>query len=36
MKQFLSVEDVQDPNGLVEKAIELKKNPYAFQAIGKK
>jgi N-succinyl-L-ornithine transcarbamylase len=35
MKQFLSVEDVQDPNGLVTKAIELKKNPYAFQHLGK-
>ena len=35
MKQFLSVEDVKNPNGLVQKAIELKKNPFAFQHLGK-
>ncbi len=35
MKQFLSVNDVLDPNELVEKAISLKKDPFAFQQLGK-
>ena len=34
MKQFLSVDDVEDPKSLVKKTLEIKKNPYASQ-VGK-
>jgi N-succinyl-L-ornithine transcarbamylase len=36
MKQFTSVHDVQDINALVQEALELKKNPYAFEELGKR
>jgi N-succinyl-L-ornithine transcarbamylase len=35
MKNFLSVNDVTNPNDLVDKAISLKKDPFAFQQLGK-
>jgi N-succinyl-L-ornithine transcarbamylase len=35
MKQFTSVHDVTDINALVEEALRLKKDPYAFQHLGK-
>ncbi|MEP1893361.1 MAG: acetylornithine carbamoyltransferase, partial [Cyclobacteriaceae bacterium] len=35
MKQFLSVSDVANPNQLVDQAISLKNDPFAFQHVGK-
>lgn len=35
MKVFSSVKDVSDVNQLVDEALELKKNPTAFQSLGK-
>lgn len=35
MKQFISVKDVADINGLVQKALDYKANPFRDQAIGK-
>ncbi|KAB2913321.1 MAG: acetylornithine carbamoyltransferase [Bacteroidetes bacterium] len=35
MKQFISVNDVPDVAALVQEAIELKKQPYAFNQLGK-
>jgi N-succinyl-L-ornithine transcarbamylase len=35
MKNFTSVNDVADPIGLIKEAIELKKNPWAHNALGK-
>lgn len=35
MKQFISVNDVPDVAALVQEAIELKKQPYAFNHLGK-
>lgn len=35
MKQFLSVSDVANPNQLVDQAISLKTDPFAFQHLGK-
>ncbi len=35
MKQFLSIDDVPDPKGLVEEALTLKKDPFAYQEVGK-
>lgn len=35
MKQFISVKDVPDVAALVQEAIELKKQPYAFNQLGK-
>ncbi|MEP0368313.1 MAG: N-acetylornithine carbamoyltransferase [Cyclobacteriaceae bacterium] len=35
MKQFLSVSDVANPNQLVDQAISLKNDPFAFQHLGK-
>ena len=35
MKKFTSVNDVSNINQLVQEALELKKNPYAFCQIGK-
>ncbi|RYE08123.1 MAG: acetylornithine carbamoyltransferase [Sphingobacteriaceae bacterium] len=35
MKLFSSVNDVADINYLVKEALELKKNPFAFQHLGK-
>ncbi|WP_258104392.1 N-acetylornithine carbamoyltransferase [Marinoscillum sp. MHG1-6] len=35
MNQFLSVDDVKDPMALVNDAISLKKDPFAFQSLGK-
>jgi N-succinyl-L-ornithine transcarbamylase len=35
MKQFTSVHDVTDINALVEEALRLKKDAYAFQHLGK-
>ena len=35
MKHFISLEDVENPNSLVEQAIELKKNPFSFKHLGK-
>jgi N-succinyl-L-ornithine transcarbamylase len=34
MKQFTSVHDVTDINALVAEALQLKKDPYAFQYLG--
>lgn len=35
MKQFTSVNDVTDLKAIVAEALELKKNPYAHQSLGK-
>lgn len=35
MKQFTSVNDVEDINQLIQDALELKANPYADQELGK-
>ena len=35
MKNFISVKDVQDTEALVQKAMKIKKSPYADQEIGK-
>lgn len=35
MKQFTSVHDVNDINALAASALQLKKDPYAFQQLGK-
>jgi N-succinyl-L-ornithine transcarbamylase len=35
MKLFSSVHDVPDINALVNEALQLKKNPYAYQHLGK-
>lgn len=35
MKNFISVDDVADPTGLVRRCIETKKNPHAFAEAGK-
>lgn len=35
MKQFLSANDVVDHNDFVEKAIFIKKDPFAFQSLGR-
>ena len=35
MNRFLSVTDVSDPNDFVQKALEVKQNPLAFQDFGK-
>ncbi|HEY0355591.1 MAG TPA: N-acetylornithine carbamoyltransferase [Flavisolibacter sp.] len=35
MKQFISVKDVADINGLVQKALDYKANPFLDQAMGK-
>jgi len=35
MKQFTSVHDVTDINALAASALQLKKDPYAFQQLGK-
>src|ERR1700744_496244 len=35
MKKFTSVHDVNDINALAASALALKKNPYAFQQLGK-
>lgn len=35
MNNFISVKDVPNSEGLVQKAIELKKNPFADQEIGR-
>lgn len=35
MKLFSSVKDVADLQGLVKEALNLKRNPYAFQDLGK-
>lgn len=34
MKHFTSVNDVANPRELVQKALELKKNPYAYKQLG--
>jgi len=35
LKHFISPEDVPDPKALVQEAIELKKNPFAHQHLGR-
>lgn len=35
MQQFTSVQDINDVDALVQEALELKANPYAFQHLGK-
>lgn len=35
MKHFTTIYDVPDPKALIEDAIELKKNPFAFSELGK-
>ena len=35
MNHFLSIDDVPDPFGLVDEALKLKKDPFAFQKLGK-
>ena len=35
MKQFISVHDVQDINGLVKKALDYKKDPFHDKLLGK-
>lgn len=35
MNHFLSVDDVEDPKGLVKEALDIKKDPFAFQHLGK-
>lgn len=34
MKKFISVEDVQDVNSLIQKALSFKKNPYQNRMLG--
>lgn len=36
MKQFLSINDVPDPQGLVKEALALKQAPYAHSELGKR
>lgn len=36
MKQFFSVADVDDLPGIVEEALRLKKDPFAFENLGKR
>ncbi|WP_353126676.1 acetylornithine carbamoyltransferase [Parapedobacter pyrenivorans] len=36
MKQFFSVADVDDLRGIVEEALRLKKDPFAFENLGKR
>ena len=35
MKRFLKVDDIGDLNVAVKEALEIKKNPYAYQQLGK-
>jgi len=35
MKNFLSIHDVTDLRALVKEALEIKKNPYGFEQLGK-
>ncbi|XOV91390.1 MAG: N-acetylornithine carbamoyltransferase [Bacteroidota bacterium] len=35
MNHFLSVDDVPDPKGLVQEALDIKKDPFAYQHLGK-
>ncbi len=35
MKHFTTIYDVPDPNTLIEEALQLKKNPFAFSDLGK-
>ena len=35
MKHFTTIYDVADPNKLIEAALRLKQNPYAFSELGK-
>lgn len=35
MKHFTTIYDVPDPNKLIEEALQLKKNPYAYTELGK-
>lgn len=35
MKQYLDLEDIDDLDGLIQKAISLKNNPYAHQELGR-
>ena len=35
MKHFTTIYDVPDPNALIEEAIQLKQNPFAFPELGK-
>ena len=36
MKQFFSVADIDDLPGIVEEALKLKKDPFAFENLGKR
>ncbi|MCF6360461.1 MAG: N-acetylornithine carbamoyltransferase [Cyclobacteriaceae bacterium] len=35
MKQFLSIKDVEKPEGLVQQALDLKANPFGYSKLGK-
>ena len=35
MKQFLSIKDVENPESLVQQALDLKANPFGYQQLGK-
>jgi len=35
MKQYTDIEDVENPSELINEAISLKKNPFAFENLGK-
>ena len=35
MNHFLSIHDVTDLKALIKEALEVKKNPYAFEHLGK-
>lgn len=35
MKYFTSVTDIEDPEWLVKEALQMKKDPYAFNSLGK-
>ncbi len=36
MKQFLSVKDITDIEGMVKEALSIKANPYQFETLGKR
>lgn len=35
MRHFISVKDIGDPNAAVQEALEIKKNPFGYQHLGK-
>ena len=35
MEQYTDIEDIVTPSELIDEAVLLKKNPYAFDTLGK-